>query len=74
MRDAAQLAVDWRDATAPQPPPPPTAAVSVPTDNRIVQMRGEPPADWMAAWRSGALAGRGAPAPPPRTNGQHHAR
>jgi hypothetical protein len=71
--DSAQRAVDWRTSTAPSAPhPPATAAVEVPRDDRIVTMYGEPPADWLAAWRSGQLAGRGAPAPPPRRNGERH--
>jgi hypothetical protein len=72
--DSAQRAVDWRQATAAPAPPlqPATAAVSVPSADRIVQMRGEPPGDWMAAWRAGQLAGRGAPAPPPRRTGEQH--
>jgi hypothetical protein len=31
------------------------------------------PADQMAVWRQGLLEQIGAPAPSPRTNGQHHA-
>jgi hypothetical protein len=69
--DSAQRAMDWRLATA-APAQPATAAVPVPSANRIVQMRSEAPDDWMAAWRSGLLAGRGAPAPPPRRTGEHH--
>jgi hypothetical protein len=70
--DSARRAVDWKAATAPQATPQsPSAAVPVPSANRIVQMRGEAPDDWMAAWRAGQLAGRGAPAPPPRRNGEH---
>jgi len=71
--DSAQRAVDWKAATAPQATPqPPTAAVPVPSASRIVQMLGEAPDDWMAAWRAGQLAGRGAPAPPPRRKGERH--
>jgi hypothetical protein len=70
--DSAQRAVDWKQAQPPAPPQPATAAVPVPSANRIVQMRGEAPDDWMAAWRSGQLAGRGAPAPPPRRTGEQH--
>ena len=69
----AVRAVDWKAATAPQATPqPPTAAVPVPSASRIVQMLGEAPDDWMAAWRAGQLAGRGAPAPPPRRIGGLH--
>lgn len=67
--DSAQRAVDWKQQGIAPSPPRPTAAVSMPSDDRIVQMFGEPPADWMVAWRSGQLAGRGAPAPPPRRTG-----
>lgn len=69
--DSARAAVEWKQATAPLAPPA-TAAVPVPTPDRTVQMRGEAPDDWMAAWRAGQLAGRGAPAPPPRRNGERH--
>jgi hypothetical protein len=70
---SAQAAIDWKYAAAPQVPPrPATAAVSVPSANRIVQMRGDTPEDWMAAWRAGQLGGRGAPAPPPRRTGEAH--
>jgi hypothetical protein len=72
--DSARTAVEWKQASAPPPPPSATAAVPEPSANRIVQMRGEAPDDWMAAWRSGLLAGRGAPAPPPRRNGESHRR
>jgi len=71
--DSAQAAVDWKQATAPpQPPPAASATVSVPTLNRTVHVHGEAPDDWMAAWRAGQLAGRGAPAPPPRRIGGLH--
>jgi hypothetical protein len=69
--DSARAAVEWKQATAP-PPPPPTAVVPVPMLDRTVQMRGEAPDDWMAAWRAGQLAGRGAPAPPPRRTGEQY--
>jgi len=70
--DSARRAVEWKQATAPLPPQTATAAVSVPSDDRIVQMHGEPPTDWMRAWRSGLLAGRGAPTPPLRRTGEQH--
>jgi hypothetical protein len=70
--DSARRAVESKQATAPLPPQPATAAVSVPSDDRIVQMHREPPADWMRAWRSGQLAGRGAPTPPPRRTGEQY--
>ena len=69
--DSARRAVEWRQATA-APTSPATVAVHVPPLDPSVQMRGEPPADWMAAWRAGQLAGRGAPPPPPRRTGERH--
>lgn len=62
--EAAQRAVDWREATA--PPAPPTAAVSasIPYKPMTPQPLGE--VSVMDAYRQGRLADRGAPAPPPR--------
>ena len=56
-------------------PSPPTSAVPA---SRVGQISKETlgylsPADQMAVWRQGRLEQIGAPAPPPRTNGQHHA-
>jgi hypothetical protein len=55
-------------------PPPSTSGVPV---SRVGQISKETlgylsPADQMAVWRQGRLEQIGAPAPPPRTNGQHH--
>jgi hypothetical protein len=74
-RAAADQALAWRTATAPPAPPPPTSAVPV---SRVGQISKETlgylsPADQMAVWRQGRLEQIGAPALPPRTNGQHHA-
>lgn len=71
--DSARRAVEWKQATAPPlSPQTATAAVSVPSDDRIVQMHGESPTDSMRAWRSGLLAGRGATIPPLRRTGEQH--
>lgn len=70
--ESARAAVDWKVQTTAPPAQPATSAVSVPSADRIVQMRRDAPDDWMAAWRAGQLAGRGAPAPPPRRTGERH--
>ena len=71
-RAAADQALALADGPA---PPPPTSVVPVP---RVGQISKETlgylsPADQMAVWRQGRLEQIGAPAPPPHTNGQHHA-
>jgi hypothetical protein len=73
-RAIADQALAWRTATASPAPRPPTSAVPV---SRVGQISKETlgclsPADQMAFWRQGRLEGIGAPAPPPRRNGEQH--
>ena len=68
--ESAKRAVEWKEATAPAVPPPLTSAVS--PSYGPVPMRPVPD-DVLRAWREGQLAERGAPAPPPRRNGERHA-
>jgi hypothetical protein len=70
--DSAQAAVDWKEATAPQPP---TAAVSASSPQaRPIPMQQQLTTgdDWLRAWRMGRLTAMGAPQPPPRRNGEPH--
>lgn len=66
--DSAQRAVDWKASTAQAPPPTAAVAPSMPSNALPVQQAVRS-GDWLAAWHSGALAGYGAPAPPPRQVG-----
>lgn len=63
--DSAQRIAQWKAETA---PPPPTAAVvaSSPPPTRITAQKMIEGHDWLTAWRTGRLAGAGAPTPPQR--------
>jgi hypothetical protein len=73
-RTAADQALDWRTAPAPPAPTPPTSAVPMPSVGQISRetLGYLGPADQLAFWRQGRLEGIGAPAPPPRRNGEQH--
>jgi hypothetical protein len=70
----ATLARDWKQATAPPatsgiPAPAPTPAAA-PTP--ILRQSLVDSDDWLTAWRQNRLGPMGAPAPPPRKNGEAH--
>lgn len=69
--DSAERIARWKAETA---PPPQTSAVvaSSPPPTRITAQQMTEGNDWLTAWRTGRLAGAGAPAPPPRRTGERH--
>jgi hypothetical protein len=74
--DSAQRVVDWKQATTqPSAPSAATSAVPVPQVEQVsrqVMYPHQTADDWLTAWRSGRLGRLGAPAPPPRRNGEAH--
>ncbi len=56
--DSARRAEDWKRGTSSPPAAPATSAVAVPSLNGAVDMYGEVPNDWMAAWSAHLCAYR----------------